>query len=82
MAWTFRSAPVEANSKVAVEPAKEKLILLADLSLMEFPLESLRIFRENSCICSITRDFSLQFFRNRLMANTEEGKFNLFTHKF
>lgn len=48
-----------------------KLIILADLDLFEFPLESLKIFHHNLSICSISRDFSLQFFASRVILNRE-----------
>lgn len=41
------------------------MIILADKFLMELPLESLNIFQEE-VITSVTRDFSLQLFYNRL----------------
>ena len=43
----------------------EKIILLADLDLMEFPLESLKFIQKNFGVHSIARDFSLQFFATR-----------------
>ena len=51
----------------------EKLVLLADLDLMEMPLESLRLFHGNASILSISRDFSLQFFITRLQTLKDTG---------
>jgi hypothetical protein len=52
------------------------LILLCDLDLLELPLESLKCFHNNSSICSLTRDFSLQFFATRFLQK-DSGIFNL-----
>ena len=62
-----------ASSPIHQTPHKptEKIVLLADLDLFEFPLECLKIFHENKSILSITRDFSLQFFATRYMQHKE-----------
>lgn len=56
----------------------EKLIILADMSLLEFPLESLKVFYDNQSISSISRDFSLQFFSTRFFQPKETGFNNFF----
>uniref|UniRef100_A0ABM5G1E7 Cilia- and flagella-associated protein 46 isoform X2 n=1 Tax=Pogona vitticeps TaxID=103695 RepID=A0ABM5G1E7_9SAUR len=49
----------------ALEDIGQCVILLVDKSLMELPLEALSTFQEES-ISSVSRDFSLQMFYNRL----------------
>lgn len=56
------------------ERPNEKIILLADLGLLEFPLESLKIFHDNQIANSLTRDFSLQIFYNRFINESEEDQ--------
>ncbi|KAJ6668911.1 hypothetical protein lerEdw1_007720 [Lerista edwardsae] len=53
------------TAQAGTEDMGECMILLADKFLMELPLESLNIFQEE-VITSVTRDFSLQLFYNRL----------------
>ncbi|XP_061818672.1 cilia- and flagella-associated protein 46 isoform X2 [Nerophis lumbriciformis] len=43
----------------------EFVVLLVDCKLMELPLEALSVLRGN-LICSVSRDFSLQLFHNRM----------------
>ena len=47
-----------------VEPVPQTVVILADHDLLEFPLECLSVFR-NCDDCSVSRDFSLQFFYQR-----------------
>ncbi|XP_048363031.1 LOW QUALITY PROTEIN: cilia- and flagella-associated protein 46 [Sphaerodactylus townsendi] len=49
----------------------EYMILLADKYLMELPLETLNIFQEEA-ISSVSRDFSLQLFYNRMRKEDSE----------
>ena len=52
------------------------VVILADSDLMEFPFESLD-FLNDSRICSVSRDFSLQMLHERMKANiadTMSGK--------
>jgi hypothetical protein len=55
------------------EKPNDKVVILADLSLLEFPLEALKLFQKNNLICSISRDFSLQFIYNRCFSDKENG---------
>ena len=66
----FFAIQAENNSPLHHKPS-EKVVLLADLDLLEFPLESLKIFHENEHLVSITRDFSLQFFATRYLQQKE-----------
>ncbi|XP_061914763.1 cilia- and flagella-associated protein 46 isoform X8 [Entelurus aequoreus] len=43
----------------------EFVVLLADCKLMELPLEALSVLQGN-LLCSVSRDFSLQLFHNRM----------------
>ncbi len=70
----------QTNGSAFVKPV-EKVVLLADLELFEFPLECLRVFRENNSINSIVRDFSVHFFATRLNSLRETG-WSLPTHYF
>jgi hypothetical protein len=78
-----QAAMQQTNSKGAApgptnfKPA-ERLVLLADLDLFEFPLESLKVFYDNQCFCSITRDFSLHFFVTRFLTQKESRNFKIF----
>lgn len=58
---------------VQLKPS-ERLVLLADLDLLEFPLESLSIFHNNQNICSTTRDFSLHMFGTRIAMQKESNE--------
>lgn len=49
----------------------ERLIILADLDLMEFPLELLQVFHNSKSVAAISRDFSLHFFATRFNAQKE-----------
>lgn len=62
----------KATGPTFVKP-NERLVILADLDLMEFPLEILYVLHHNKSIASISRDFSLQFFANRYFSQ-KEGK--------
>lgn len=62
----------KAGGPTFVKPT-ERLVILADLDLMEFPLEILYVLHHNKSIASITRDFSLQFFATRFYGQ-KEGK--------
>lgn len=62
----------KATGPTFVKP-NERLVILADLDLMEFPLEVLYVLHHNKSIASISRDFSLQFFANRYFSQ-KEGK--------
>ncbi|XP_062832185.1 cilia- and flagella-associated protein 46 isoform X4 [Anolis carolinensis] len=53
------------------EDIGECIILLADKCLLELPLEALNIFQEEA-ISSVSRDFSLQIFYNRLHKDESE----------
>lgn len=63
---------ISSKTNTNAKPS-EKLIILADMSLLEFPLESLRVFYDNQSICSISRDFSLQFFSTRFFQPKEQS---------
>lgn len=63
---------MSSKTSTSIKPT-EKLIILADISLLEFPLESLRVFYDNQSLCSISRDFSLQFFSARFFQPKEPG---------
>uniref|UniRef100_H3BXP5 Uncharacterized protein n=1 Tax=Tetraodon nigroviridis TaxID=99883 RepID=H3BXP5_TETNG len=47
------------------EPENQYLVLLADMMLMDLPLEALSVLRDDS-LCSLSRDFSLQLLHSRL----------------
>lgn len=47
------------------------LVILADTSLMHFPLEGLDSFKKN-CFETVSRDFSLQFFCHRMSVSPED----------
>ncbi|EOB01283.1 TPR repeat-containing protein C10orf93 [Anas platyrhynchos] len=49
------------------------VVLLADKSFMELPLETLSVFQEEG-ICSVSRDFSLQILYNRLQVDESESE--------
>ena len=51
----------------------DKLVILADLALLEFPLEALKLFHKNQSLSSVSRDFSLQFIYNRCFPEKENG---------
>jgi hypothetical protein len=70
----------ESKSQISSTQTKpsDKVIILADLDLLELPLESLKIFRENLNLCSITRDYSLQFFATRFYQQKESRKIQKF----
>ncbi|XP_067156500.1 cilia- and flagella-associated protein 46 [Apteryx mantelli] len=53
------------------------VVLLADTLFMELPLEALSIFQEEG-ICSVSRDFSLQIFYNRV--HVEESEIEVKKH--
>ncbi|XP_062436353.1 cilia- and flagella-associated protein 46 [Rhea pennata] len=53
------------------------VVLLADALFMELPLEALSIFREEG-LCSLSRDFSLQIFYNRV--HVEESEIEVKKH--
>ncbi|CAF0832143.1 unnamed protein product [Brachionus calyciflorus] len=55
----------------SVAKPNDKLVILADIDLLELPLESLKVFYDNQGLCSISRDFSLQFFATRFFAPRE-----------
>lgn len=63
--------------KMPTEPG-EYVVVLADKRLLELPLESMSILKEDS-LSSVTRDFSLQLFYSRLK---REEKGNTFTHVY
>lgn len=63
--------------KMPTEPG-EYVVVLADKRLLELPLESMSILKEDS-LSSVTRDFSLQLFYSRLKRD-EKG--NAFTHVY
>lgn len=63
--------------KMPTEPG-EYVVVLADKRLLELPLESMSILKEDS-LNSVTRDFSLQLFYSRLK---REEKGNTFTHVY
>jgi hypothetical protein len=56
-----------------VEKPSEKLIILADIGLFEFPLEALKVFQNSFSVSSISRDFSLQFICNRYYSEKDDG---------
>lgn len=64
---------VKQNNTQTNKPT-EKLIILADIDLLELPLECLKVFYDNQNLCSISRDFSLQFFSNRFFAPKETSE--------
>ena len=74
-----QQAQQQANSKAAAGTAlpsfkpNERLIILADLDLFEFPLESLKVFHDSSCVSSISRDFSLHFLSTRFAMQKESS---------
>ena len=49
----------------------DKIVVCADLDLLEFPLESLKLLHNNFAISSLSRDFSLQFLSTRINLNKE-----------
>ncbi|XP_007935070.1 cilia- and flagella-associated protein 46 [Orycteropus afer afer] len=53
--------------------AADHVILIADLHLLELPLEGLSVFEEGS-VSSVSRDFSLQMLMNRVRREDTEGK--------
>lgn len=63
---------MSSKTSTSIKP-NEKLIILADMSLLEFPLESLKVFYDNQNLCSLSRDFSLQFFATRFFQPKEQG---------
>ena len=68
------SVKQQQASASSVKPT-DKLVLLADIEFFEFPLEALSVFHDCPQFCSITRDFSLQFFATRYFSQKEAGKF-------
>ena len=74
----LRTLPQEANTGKhhqqqhhQNEKPNDKIVILADLSLLEFPLEALKLFHKNQTISSISRDFSMQFLYNRCFPEKE-----------
>ncbi|XP_034994598.2 cilia- and flagella-associated protein 46 isoform X1 [Zootoca vivipara] len=63
-----------STAPAGIEDIGECIILLVDKCLLEFPLEGLNIFQENT-ISSVSRDFSLQMFYNRLRKDESENEF-------
>ncbi|XP_066477527.1 cilia- and flagella-associated protein 46 [Tiliqua scincoides] len=61
------------TTQAGTEDMGECVILLADKFLMELPLEALNIFQEEA-ITSVSRDFSLQLFYNRLHKEEPENE--------
>lgn len=57
--------------KMSADPG-EYVVLLADRNLLELPLESLSILREEG-LSAVTRDFSLQLFYSRLKREEQKG---------
>ncbi len=49
----------------------DKIVICADLDLLEFPLESLKLIHSNAGVGSVSRDFSLQFLSTRINLNKE-----------
>ncbi|XP_063348312.1 cilia- and flagella-associated protein 46 [Pelmatolapia mariae] len=64
MAKTKDKEEKESSVKMPTEPG-EYVVVLADKRLLELPLESMSILKEDS-LSSVTRDFSLQLFYSRL----------------
>uniref|UniRef100_A0A670I7R9 Uncharacterized protein n=3 Tax=Podarcis muralis TaxID=64176 RepID=A0A670I7R9_PODMU len=62
------------TAPAGIEDIGECIILLLDKCLLEFPLEGLNIFQEKT-ISSVSRDFSLQMFYNRLHKDESENEF-------
>ena len=57
--------------KQPITKPTDKVIICADLDLLEFPLESLKLIHNNMAVGSISRDFSLQFLSTRINLNKE-----------
>lgn len=68
--------PQQPTTTTSAKP-NDKLIVLADVDLFEFPLEALKMFHNNLNVCSVTRDFSLQFFATRYMNAKETTADNI-----
>lgn len=51
---------------------EQYVVLLADMMLMDLPLEALSILQEDS-FCSVSRDFSLQLLHSRLRDQPDKG---------
>lgn len=48
------------------------MVLLADMMLMDLPLEALSILQDDT-LCSVSRDFSLQLLHSRLHDQSDKG---------
>ena len=60
----FGVALTKIKKSINQEPIPETIVILADDSLLELPLEALGIFKRPE-IKSLSRDFSLQMFYHR-----------------
>ena len=63
MLWVWMPLPTEPE---------QYMLLLADMMLMDLPLEALSILQDDS-LCSVSRDFSLQLLHSRLRDQPAKG---------